>query len=230
MAISPRMAIIRDSAFGNEQDYLMSSNTTLRSSSVFEDMRYITRLLELSHVLNGEAQKSVDHLCREVESMTQKRVKIIIRQDCEKGYAYADTTAVLLPLQFKHHTYGTLAVAYDNKEVSDEPAISLPMAHLMAQMCSWLLYTIEQSAFVQKQYQQLDYQINGPLTRREKEVLALMFQGCNQQTIADTLCISPATVRKHRQHIYSQLGVHCERDAVLAAYFAGMFSLIEKCP
>jgi DNA-binding NarL/FixJ family response regulator len=65
------------------------------------------------------------------------------------------------------------------------------------------------------------------LTKREREVLALMCRGYNQEAIADLLCISPATVGKHRQHIYEQLGVHCERDALLVAYQTGLFSLID---
>ena len=60
-------------------------------------------------------------------------------------------------------------------------------------------------------------------TRREREVLDLMCRGNNQDAIAEKLCVSPATVGKHRQHIYEQLGVHCERDAILVAYQAGLF-------
>lgn len=227
MAISPHPATMKNSSFDKEQDYLMGNN--ILDSSGFEGLRYLARLLELSHVLNGETQKCVDRLCQEVEIMTHKRVKIFIRQDHEKSYEYTSTTSTSFPLQFKRRVYGMLSIN-DSMDASGEPAISLPIARLLAQTCGWILYTIEQSAFVQKQYQQLDYQIHGPLTRREKEVLSLMFRGCDQQAIAEALSISPATVRKHRQHIYNQLGVHCERDAVLAAYFSGMFSLIGEYP
>jgi DNA-binding NarL/FixJ family response regulator len=67
-----------------------------------------------------------------------------------------------------------------------------------------------------------------PLTKREKEVLELMFRGRNQEEIADQLCIAPATVNKHRQHIYERLGVHNERDALLAAYHIGILSLLDN--
>ena len=110
---------------------------------------------------------------------------------------------------------------------AEQLAIPLPVAQLLAQTCSWILYAIEQSTFLQGQCHQLEYQVNGPLTKREREVLTLMCRGYNQETIAELLCIAPATVGKHRQHIYEQLGVHSERDALLAAYLTGLFSIIE---
>ncbi|MBA2678504.1 MAG: response regulator transcription factor, partial [Ktedonobacteraceae bacterium] len=68
----------------------------------------------------------------------------------------------------------------------------------------------------------------GTLTKREREVLMLMCLGHDQKTIADRLCISPTTVGKHRQHIYEQLNVHNEHDALLAAYHLGFFSILEQ--
>jgi DNA-binding CsgD family transcriptional regulator len=136
--------------------------------------------------------------------------------------------AILIqPVQFGNQMYGVLCIAADpaHKEL---PALSLPVVHLLTQVCGWLLYTIEQSSFLQGQCQQLDYQINGPLSKREREVLSLMCRGYNQEMIADLLSISPATVGKHRQHIYEQLGVHSEHDALLVAYQTGLFSLIEE--
>ncbi len=41
------------------------------------------------------------------------------------------------------------------------------------------------------------------------------------------LCIATATIGKHRQHIYEQPVIHCERDALLVAYQIRLFSLIE---
>lgn len=45
------------------------------------------------------------------------------------------------------------------------------------------------------------------LTPREHEVAALFAKGANYQEIADSLCVSPATVRNHLSHIYTKLGV-----------------------
>jgi DNA-binding NarL/FixJ family response regulator len=58
---------------------------------------------------------------------------------------------------------------------------------------------------------------NAPLSGREKEVLYLLVQGKAARDIAQTLCISYATVRNHRQTILRKLGVHSQREAVRLA-------------
>lgn len=57
-----------------------------------------------------------------------------------------------------------------------------------------------------------------PLSRREREVLQHLALGERTTRIANTLCISPASVRNHLQHIFEKLGAH-SRIEVLAAAF-----------
>jgi DNA-binding CsgD family transcriptional regulator len=45
------------------------------------------------------------------------------------------------------------------------------------------------------------------LTQRETEVLSLAAEGKTNREIADSLAISPLTVRKHLEHAYPKLGV-----------------------
>ncbi len=52
------------------------------------------------------------------------------------------------------------------------------------------------------------------LTSRERQVLRLLAQGSNPPSIAQTLVISPSTVRKHIQNILKKLGVHTTLEAV----------------
>jgi PAS domain S-box-containing protein len=66
----------------------------------------------------------------------------------------------------------------------------------------------------QRPYAQSVY---APLSPREKEVLNLLVQGQAAQKIAQTLCISYATVRNHLQKILHKLGVHSQREAVKLA-------------
>jgi DNA-binding NarL/FixJ family response regulator len=58
------------------------------------------------------------------------------------------------------------------------------------------------------------------LTRREAEVLALVVRGRSNRAIAATLFLSPATVRKHLEHLYSKLGVKTRTEAANRALAA----------
>lgn len=57
-----------------------------------------------------------------------------------------------------------------------------------------------------------------PLTTREWEVLRLLAGGATSARIADTLCISPKTVRNHIQHILDKLGAHNRLEALAIAF------------
>jgi DNA-binding NarL/FixJ family response regulator len=51
------------------------------------------------------------------------------------------------------------------------------------------------------------------LTRREKQVLALLSVGSKNEAIAEALVISPHTARTHVRSIFSKLGVHSRVEA-----------------
>jgi DNA-binding NarL/FixJ family response regulator len=53
------------------------------------------------------------------------------------------------------------------------------------------------------------------LTRREKEVLALLAEGANNGGIAQALVISPQTARTHIQNVLTKLGVHSRLEAAM---------------
>lgn len=55
------------------------------------------------------------------------------------------------------------------------------------------------------------------LSKRETEILEQLSTGLSYQQIADNLCISPHTVRKHIENIYSKLQVHNKVEAVQLA-------------
>ncbi len=67
--------------------------------------------------------------------------------------------------------------------------------------------------------------IEGPgtnLTNREREVLSIMAQGLNTGEIAESLSISPSTVRNHIRNILQKLNVHSRLEAVLYALKYGL--------
>lgn len=107
------------------------------------------------------------------------------------------------------------------------PGLPLTLAHLLAEICGLLLYSIEQSALLHAQSQHLEPQPMESLTLREHEILTLMCGGYGRAEIAHTLSIAPRTLAKHYQHIYAKLGVHDERDTLLIAFREGLVSFIE---
>ena len=58
---------------------------------------------------------------------------------------------------------------------------------------------------------------NGVLTRRELEILRIISTGLNTKDAAETLHVSPATVRNHVQNILGKLGAHSRLEAVAYA-------------
>jgi pimeloyl-ACP methyl ester carboxylesterase/DNA-binding CsgD family transcriptional regulator len=60
------------------------------------------------------------------------------------------------------------------------------------------------------------------LTRRERQVLGLLAEGCSNKDIARTLTITVATVERHITHIYQKLGAHGRADAALWAVAMGL--------
>jgi DNA-binding CsgD family transcriptional regulator len=56
------------------------------------------------------------------------------------------------------------------------------------------------------------------LTRREREVLALVAEGLTNAEIGAHLWISAGTVRRHLENVYAKLEVHTRTAAVRAAY------------
>jgi DNA-binding NarL/FixJ family response regulator len=65
------------------------------------------------------------------------------------------------------------------------------------------------------------------LTRREREVLALLAQGADNEGIALRLVISPETARTHVQNVLGKLGVHSRLEA---AAFVRQNGLLEELP
>ena len=65
------------------------------------------------------------------------------------------------------------------------------------------------------------------LTRREKEVLELLVEGCDHDAVADILGISPQTARTHVQNVITKLGAHSRLEAVAMAV---EHRLVERLP
>jgi DNA-binding NarL/FixJ family response regulator len=65
------------------------------------------------------------------------------------------------------------------------------------------------------------------LTARENEILQLLARGLLNKEIASQIETSVATVRKHVEHIYEKLHVHCRTEAA-AKYLGGPAQVAEQ--
>ena len=61
-----------------------------------------------------------------------------------------------------------------------------------------------------------------PLTRREREILALLAAGFSAPEIAEQLTLAVSSVKWHIQHLYGKLGVNSKRQALTRAQALGL--------
>lgn len=188
---------------------------------------YFTYLLDIGQMLYGQTSGVVECICQEVAHITQGCAQLHLLMDSVKGKRAPSPIGFAFPVQFRDLIYGTLFVAPDPSEPKS-PLLPRAIAYAIAQVCGLLLYTLEVSAFVQVRSYPRDQQVSRSLTRRQCEVLVLMTHGYSDEAIAEKLTITPATVDKHRQHIYERLDVHSSHDALLAAYQRGLFSPLQE--
>lgn len=64
------------------------------------------------------------------------------------------------------------------------------------------------------------------LTRREREVLALLADGADNDGIAQSLVISPQTARTHIQNVLGKLGVHSRLEAAAFVVHNGILDVL----
>lgn len=69
-------------------------------------------------------------------------------------------------------------------------------------------------SFLRKPPEFANQKEENPLTKRETQVLEQLSKGLNYNEISENLIISPATVRKHIENIYTKLQVRNKMEAV----------------
>ena len=63
------------------------------------------------------------------------------------------------------------------------------------------------------------------LSKRERQVLELVGEGLNNQTIGEKLELSPKTIARHRERIMNKLNMHSRTELVKFAIRTGLISL-----
>ena len=135
---------------------LKRSDTT--GTSLEDYTQLIVDLLSFGQSLCKQTQSVVEQLCQEIRRVTQGRARLLLPcQDSPEGSLVPFPVSVSFPLQFHKRTYGRLDICPDSAHPGS-PALPLPVAQLLAHICSSLLYTLELSAFIEGQCQWLDCQ------------------------------------------------------------------------
>jgi DNA-binding CsgD family transcriptional regulator len=243
LVLSDRIKIVEDLVMRNDPTQLLSASSLiyekLTMKPYLKDINYDTHYIDIfdhlfqsCQTLYGQKQNVAEQFCQEVELATQKKASLCLSEkeqapDEEKKTFLVDKGFISFPVQGPSFFYGYLKIR-PRSEQSRTPSLPLDVSFLLAEACGWLLNALDISMFLLVSSDNHLPSSSVSLTKREKEVLQLMNKGYNHKEIAEKLHIAPKTVIKHKQHIYYELGVHNERDALLKAYQTGLFSFITQ--
>jgi DNA-binding CsgD family transcriptional regulator len=194
--------------------------------------RIVLRLEEIGEMaldgMSGRVRADFPaRLCREVASYTQERVRLVLTKpdDGDALEIHTDAEKQVLPVQFGRTSYGMLIFSL----CQQEPALreqELEGTRSLARTCAGLLRHFELASLV----------FNGSpftavsLTRRQRDVLQLICQGCTLPAIVRQLQIARDTAEKHRRQVYDVLRAKNDLEVRLNAYRAGLFSPLSSTP
>lgn len=113
----------------------------------------------------------------------------------------------------KHCRVAVVAEAVQRAQAGERPVFADELEALVARMRN-------RRQVVDKMWAEL-----ARLTPREREVLELLASGASVKEAADTLFISPATLRTHVQRILHKTGTHSQAAAIATARNYGMIKV-----
>lgn len=192
-----------------------------------DDPPDFTLLCEVVERLLGTRDSLGVRVGEQVDALTGHRASLRLhpKERTRRIHSEMAAGACLYPVQFAGQTYGTLVVVPDSVNPAT-PALPDPQSQQLARVCAAVLCLLDQAALLHVLSHRLSMEPPEPLTRRQREVLALIARGLSDDEIVEALHISPETLRRHRYDLYARLEVHSACDLLLAAYQYGMVSYI----
>src|SRR6266852_5379807 len=192
------------------------------SADAIDYEKLVLRLCDLNEELLGQTTGVIERIEQEITHFTRGYLTIRWHQPGDAPPRFGPLLAVpSAPMLYGGHYYGELVTAVDPAQPA-MPLVPLAKAQAVANICGWLIYSVEVAAFLGNQH--VASREFAPLRPREREVLALMSRQYNEQAIADALHISLKTVQKHQENIYKRLGVHAAHHAILSGFLNAQFS------
>ena len=66
--------------------------------------------------------------------------------------------------------------------------------------------------------------VNSQLSKKELEVMRLIYDGCSNEDVAERMYLSPFTVKNHIKSVYSKLGIHEKSEFIQYASKNNLFN------
>ena len=130
----------------------------------------------------------------------------------------ADGRAVSLPLRHGRQVLGTIHLFLpdgNSKLEGSELRLARWGARALARGLTYASRMNRVSVDSRRKGQEIQSRLDRtPLTKREKEVVALLVSGSSTRTIAETTKLTVATVHTYLKRIYSKLGVHSRVELI----------------
>lgn len=114
---------------------------------------------------------------------------------------------------------GVFWIAHLMRDISKQAKVRRLVQELHSVLCAPSLPAVERPPGAPT-----DVPASLPLTQRERDILRLLATGATSASMADSLCISPKTVRNHVQHILEKLGAHNRLQVLAIAFPPGAHS------
>src|SRR5713226_4217115 len=191
-------------------------------ADTFDYEQLVVRLCDLNEELFGQTTGVIERIDQEITHLTRGHLSVRWHQPGDAPPRSGPLLAVpSAPMQYGGRCYGELVTAVDPAQPA-MPLVPLAKAQAVANICGWLIYSLEVAAFLENQH--VASGEFAPLRPREREILALMSRQYTEQAIADALHISQKTVQKHQENIYKRLGVHAAHHAILSGFLNAQFS------
>lgn len=202
--------------------------------SAYEDFSYCLRLLSLQA---NSANLLAD---RQIFTMAVQAELARVQGNYARSQQYTETALSLAQIFSDHYTVASLLIdqglyTYRQGQYADTYTSFQRLRNIACQMETPHIYQC--SCFLERHLTQLspEYCNDTPvkhellaltsthvtlqeaLSDREVEVLLLVAEGLSNKEVARRLVISRGTVKKHLEHIYTKLDVHCRTSAVARA-------------
>jgi DNA-binding CsgD family transcriptional regulator len=191
----------------------------LRTSSATDTlMQYINSAYVLDPIFNHIKKQMKPGIVRLAEIMPDYFEDTDYYRDCYRDFKLVDEIDFLIPLNDNVNCVITLGRKEALGSITRKEMKNLTSLFPVIDALSRQFWQSQSSNYVEQEqsgdniHQAIKSFATGILTAREREITALLLQGITSKEIADTLFISPGTVKVHRKNIHAKLNTSTQAE------------------